>query len=151
MTVSGIKVTGIGSFRGVTTVATSADITMFCTGAQAVGIGALEEGEGSVLIRKGRINIKMRSAKHSCIGAIGGDVNAKIMNSEIIIDSEGDFATGIGDPQGSGNVFIMDSAVTMNMLCGNPNDICSGSGDVQIQNSTINSLVNNRKIQHDNT
>ena len=150
MTVSGIKVTGIGSFRGVTTVATSADITMFCTGAQAVGIGALEEGEGSVLIRKGRINIKMRSAKHSCIGAIDGDVNAKIMNSEIIIDSEGDFATGIGDPQGSGNVFIMDSAVTMNMLCGNPNDICSGSGDVQIQNSTINSLVNNRKIQHDN-
>nr|MCR4889578.1 EAL domain-containing protein [Ruminococcus sp.] len=150
MTVSGIKVTGIGSFKGIATVASSADVNMLCTGAQAVGIGVLANGEGSVLVRKGRINIKMRSAKHSCIGAIDGDVNAKIMNSEIIIDSEGDFATGIGDPNGSGNVFIMDSAVTMNMLCGNPNDICSGSGDVQIQNSTINSLVNNRRVQHDN-
>ena len=150
ITVSGIKVTGIGSCRGIATVSCAADINISCTGAQAVGIGSLEEGEGSILIRKGRVNIKMRSAKHSCIGAIDGDVNTKIMNAEIIIDSEGDFATGIGDPQGSGNVFIMDSAVTMNMLCGNPNDICSGSGDVQIQNSTINSLVNNRKIQHDN-
>ena len=148
ITVSGIKVTGIGSCKGIATISSAADINMFCTGAQAVSIGSLEEGEGSILIRKGRINIKMRSAKHSCIGAIDGDVNTKIMNSEIIIDSEGDFATGIGDPQGSGNVFIMDSAVTMNMLCGNPNDICSGSGDVQIQNSTINSVVNNRKVQH---
>ena len=92
----------------------------------------------------------MRSAKHSCIGAIDGSVNTKIMNAEIIIDSEGDYAVGIGDSQGSGNVFIMDSSVGMSMLCGNPNDICSGSGDVQIQNSTINSLVNNRKIQHNN-
>lgn len=150
MAISGIKVTGIGSSKGIATVASSADINMSCTGAQAVGIGVLEEGEGSILVRKGRVNIKMRSAKHSCIGAIDGSVNTKIMNAEIIIDSEGDDAVGIGDSQGSGNVFIMDSAVTMNMLCGNPNDICSGSGDVQIQNSTINSLVNNRKIQHNN-
>ncbi|MBR6070757.1 MAG: GGDEF domain-containing protein [Ruminococcus sp.] len=148
ITVSGIKVTGIGSCKGIATISCAGDINMFCTGAQAVGIGVLEEGEGSILVRKGRINIKMRSAKHSCIGAIDGDVNTKIMNAEIIIDSEGDYATGIGDPLGSGNVFIMDSAVTMNMLCGNPNDICSGSGDVQIQNSTINSVVNNRKVQH---
>ena len=151
ITVSGIKVTCIGSCKGIATVSCAGNINMFCTGAQAVGIGSLEEGEGSILVRKGRINIKMRSAKHSCIGAIDGDVNTKIMNAEIIIDSEGDFATGIGDPQGSGNVFIMDSAVTMNMLCGNPNDICSGGGDVQIQNSTINSIVNNRKVQHGNS
>lgn len=151
ITVSGIKVTCIGSCKGIATVSCAGNINMFCTGAQAVGIGSLEEGEGSILVRKGRINIKMRSAKHSCIGAIDGDVNTKIMNAEIIIDSEGDFATGIGDPQGSGNVFIMDSAVTMNMLCGNPNDICSGGGDVQIQNSTINSVVNNRKVQHGNS
>ena len=151
ITVSGIKVTCIGSCKGIATVSCAGNINMFCTGAQAVGIGSLEEGEGSILVRKGRINIKMRSAKHSCIGAIDGDVNTKIMNAEIIIDSEGDFATGIGDPQGSGNVFIMDTAVTMNMLCGNPNDICSGGGDVQIQNSTINSVVNNRKVQHGNS
>ncbi len=121
---------------------------MSCTGAQAVGIGILDEGEGSILIRKGCLNIKMRSAKQSCIGAVNGSVNTKIMNSKIIIDSEGDFAAGIGDTQGSGNVFIMDSDININMLCANPNDIISGSGEVHIQNSTVNSLVNNKRIQH---
>lgn len=148
MTISGIKVTGIGSCRGIATIASSADITMSCTGAQAVGIGILDEGEGSVLIRNGSINIKMRSAKQSCIGAINGSVNTKIMNAAVTIDSEGDFAAGIGDTQGSGNVFIMDSDINIKMLCANPNDIISGSGDVHIQNSTVNSLVNNKRIQH---
>lgn len=90
----------------------------------------------------------MNSAKQSCIGAIDGSVNTKIMNAEITIDSEGDYAAGIGDCYGSGNVFIMDSTINMKMLCGHPIDICSGTGDVQIQNSTINSLVNNKRVNH---
>ncbi len=90
----------------------------------------------------------MRSARQSCIGTIGGNLNIKIMNASVVIDSEGDFVTGIGDSQGSGNVFIMDSKLNINMLCGNPNDINSDSGDVCIQNSEINSLVNNKHIEH---
>ncbi len=146
--VSGIKVTGIGSCKGISTISTCADVTLSCTGAQAVGIGVLEDGEGSVLVSGGKISIKMRSAKQSCIGSINGSVNTKIMNSEVVIDSEGDFATGIGDSQGSGNIFIMDSKLDINMLCGNPHDIISDSGTVQIQNSEINSLVNNKRIEH---
>lgn len=148
LTISGIRITGIGSCSGIATIASSADISLSCSGAQAVGIGVLEDGEGSILIRKGKIEVKMNSAKQSSIGAIGGSVNTKIMNAEITINSEGDVAAGIGDCQGSGNVFIMDSAINMKMLCANPRDICSGSGDVQIQNSTINSFVNNKRIEH---
>lgn len=148
MVVSGIKIVGIGSCKGISTIATSANIKMSCTGAQAVGIGVLEEGEGSILIRKGKIDMKMRSARQSCIGAMGGDVNTKIMNSEITIDSEGDLATGIGDSTGSGNVFIMDSTVNMKMLCANPVDIASESGNIQLQNATVNSLVNNKRVEH---
>ncbi len=150
MTVSGIKVTGIGSCHGIASVNTEADITMSCTGAQAVGIGVLEDGEGSIIIENGRINMKMRSAKHSGIGAIGGSVNTKISNAEIVFDSEGDLAVGIGDSTGSGNVSIIDSAVNMKMLCGDPVDITAGSGELIIQNSTINSLVNNKRIPHEN-
>ncbi|MCM1133606.1 MAG: EAL domain-containing protein [Ruminococcus flavefaciens] len=148
MTVSGIKINGIGSCKGISTISTSGDVTISCTGAQAVGIGVLEEGEGSILVNGGKINIKMRSAKQSCIGTVGGSVNTKIMNSEIVIDSEGDFATGIGDAHGNGNIFIMDSRLDINMLCGNPHDIISDGGTVQIQNSEINSLVNNKRIEH---
>ena len=145
---SGIKVAGIGSCKGVASVTSSADINISCTGAQAVGMGVLEEGEGSVLVKGGKIKMKMRSAKHTCIGSVNGAVNTKIRNAEISIDSEGDDVTGIGDAMGSGNVAIIDSAVTMKLLAGNPKDIGTGSGDLQIQNSTVSSLVNNQKISH---
>lgn len=148
--ISGIKITGIGSYKGVASITSSADIQLSCTGAQSVGIGVLDDGEGSVIIKHGKINMKMRSAKHSCIGAIGGSVNTKIKNAEIIIDSEGDEVTGIGDSSGSGNVAVIDSAITMKMFAGNPKDIGSASGDIQVQNSTINSLVNNKRISHNN-
>ncbi len=148
ITISGIKVTGIGSCKGISTITSAANIDMSCTGAQAVGIGVLEEGEGSILVTQGKINMKMRSAKHSCIGAINGSVNTKIRNAEISIDSEGDEITGIGDAQGTGTVAIIDSAITMKVLAGHPKDIGTGSGDLQIQNSTVSSLVNNKHITH---
>ena len=148
ITISGNRVTGIGSCKGISTITSEADITMSCTGAQSVGIGVFEDGDGSILIKKGKISMKMRSAKHSCIGASGGNVNTRIKNAEIIIDSEGDEVTGIGDANGSGNISIIDSSITMKLLATNPNDIASVGGDIQIQNSTVNSLVNNRKITH---
>jgi hypothetical protein len=124
---------------------------MSCTGAQAVGIGVLEEGEGSIYIKQGTINMKMRSGKHSCIGAMKGSVNTKIKNAEITIDSEGDEVTGIGDALGSGNLTIIDSKVSMTVNAGNPKDIGTSSGDVQIQNSTVSSLVNNKRITYAST
>ena len=150
MTVSGIKVAGIGSWKGIASVTSMADINMFCSGAQAVGIGALSDGEGSVIIKKGRLSIKMRSAKNACIGAINGSVNMKIKDAEISIDSEGDETAGIGDIYGSGNVNVIDSKVNITMHAANPLDIGSKDGDLQIQNSTVNSVVNEKKISYTN-
>lgn len=148
ITMSGIKVAGIGSLSGISSITSSADIHISCTGAQAVGIGILEEGEGSIFIKKGKVNMKMRSAKHTCIGTLRGNVNTKIQDSEIIIDSEGDDVTGIGDAVGSGNVSLIDSAVTMSILASNPKDIGTSDGDLLIRESAVNSLVNNRRIPH---
>ena len=146
--ISGIKVTGIGSYKGIATISSSADINMSCTGAQAVGIGVLEDGEGSIYIKQGKINMKMRSGKHSCIGAIRGSMNTKIKNAEITIDAEGDEVTGIGDALGNGNVTIIDSNVSMTVNAGNPRDIGTNGGDIQIQNSNVSSLVNNKRITY---
>ena len=150
MNMSGIKIAGIGSCKGIATISTSADINMSCTGAQAVGIGVLEDGEGSIYIKQGKINMKMRSGKNSCIGAIKGSVNTKIKNADITIDSEGDEVTGIGDALGTGNVTIIDSQVSMVVNAGNPKDIGTESGDVQIQNSNVSSLVNNKRTTYAN-
>ncbi|MCM1507076.1 MAG: GGDEF domain-containing protein [Ruminococcus flavefaciens] len=144
---SGIRIAGIGSFRGITSVTSSADTRIFCTGAQAVGIGVLEDGDGSVIIDGGKIAMKMRSANHSCIGAVQGNVNTRTENAEISIDSEGDEVTGIGTVQGEGKVIISGSAVQMKILAGNPRDIGSDS-EIQIINSTVDSLVNNKRINH---
>jgi len=147
ITCSGIRIAGIGSFRGITSVTTSADISISCTGAQAVGIGTIEDGDGSVIINGGNISMKMRSANHSCIGAIQGSVNTHIENAEISIDSEGDEVTGIGTVQDSGKVYISDSYVKMKILAGSPRDIGSDS-DIEIINSKVDSLINNKRITH---
>ena len=148
ITISGNRVTGIGSCKGIATISSGADITMSCTGAQAVGIGVLEDGEGSIYIRQGKIDMKMRSAKHSAIGAMKGSVNTKIRDAVITIDSEGDDVTGIGDAAGTGNVNIIDSEVSLVLNAGNPKDIGTESGDVQIQNSNVSSLVNNKRTTY---
>lgn len=148
LTVSGIKITGIGSGKGIASITSSADINVHCSGAQAVAIGALEDGDGSIIIKKGKINIKMRSAKHSCIGAINGSVNTKIKDAQIDIDSEGDESAGIGDVFGTGNVTIVNSKINLNMLSSNPMDIGTQGGDLQIQSSTVNSVVNEKRISY---
>lgn len=148
ITISGNRVTGIGSCKGISTISTGADIVMTCTGAQAVGIGVLEDGEGSIYIKNGKIDMKMRSAKHSAIGAMKGSVNTKIRDAVISIDSEGDDVTGIGDAAGTGNVTIIDSQVSLVVNAGNPKDIGTENGDVQIQNSNVSSLVNNKRTTY---
>ena len=148
---SGIKVAGIGSLSGIASITSSAsDIYISCTGAQAIGIGILEEGEGSIFIEKGKVSMKMRSARHTCIGTCRGSVNTRIQDSEIIIDSEGDDVAGIGDISGSGGVALIDSAVTMSILASNPKDLGTSDGDIIIRSSVVNSLVNNRRISHNN-
>ena len=147
---SGIKIAGIGSFRGIASVTSSADIKISCTGANAVGMGVLDDGDGSVVIKGGKISMRMRSANHTCIGAVHGNINTKIKNSEITIDSEGDEVTGIGTVHGEGNVIISDSDISMKILAGSPQDIGTGNCELQIINSSVNSLVNNRRITHKN-
>lgn len=147
---SGIKIAGIGSFRGITSVTSSADIKISCTGANAVGMGVLNDGDGSVVIKGGKISMRMRSANHTCIGAVQGNINTKIKKSEITIDSEGDEVTGIGTVHGEGSVIVSDSDISMKILAGSPQDIGTGNCELQIINSSVNSLVNNRRITHKN-
>ncbi|MCC8135159.1 MAG: hypothetical protein LIO40_00540 [Ruminococcus sp.] len=113
-----------------------------------MGIGSLNDGDGSIIIKKGKINIKMRSAKNSCIGSLNGSINTKIRDADIEIDSEGDESAGIGDLYGTGNIAIINSSVNLKMLAATPMDIGTKDGDLQIQSSAINSIVNEKKITY---
>jgi EAL domain-containing protein (putative c-di-GMP-specific phosphodiesterase class I) len=148
LTVSGIKIVGIGSHSGPVSLNSSADINMVCSGAQAVGIGSLDNGSGSLVFKQGKINMKMRSAKNSCIGSVDGSVDVKIKNADIDINSEGDESAGIGDVFGSGNVTMLDSKLTLNMLAASPMDIGSAKGNLQLQGCSISSIVNEKLVSH---
>ena len=101
ITMAGKRVAGIGSFRGIATIASSADIIMSCSSAEAVGIGVIEDGEGSIHIRKGKITAKMNSANQTCIGAKGighnifraapGHMPGCIMVKPIYVTGNGEF------------------------------------------------------------
>ncbi len=148
ITVSGIKAAGIGSCTGIASITSSADIDISCSGAKTVGIGSIDDGDGSIIINKGCINIKMRSAKNTAVGSIGGSMNTKITNTKISIDSEGDECTGIGDMYGTGNVALSDSEININILASDPFDLGTENGNLEINDSVINSIVNNHRVQH---
>lgn len=144
ITCSGIKIAGIGSFSGMTSISSSGNINISCTGANAIGIGALENGTGNIITDNSNISMKMRSANHIGIGTFQGNINANIENTKISIDSEGDKSTGISC---HGKINLIGSNVKTKILGGNPCDI-SPDDDIEINDSTIDSLVNNKRINH---
>ena len=147
LSVSGIKIVGIGSWSGNASVKSAADISMVCSGAQSVGIGSLNKGEGDINISGGKLKFKMRSAKNSCIGAVNGNINTHISNAEININSEGDESAGIGDVFGTGSVSIRNSDVFLDMHAQNPVDIGTKTGDLQLMDCKIKSIVNEKTVK----
>ena len=145
---SGIKNVGVGSFTDSVDIKSEADVDISCSGAQAVGIGTLEGGEGNVDITGGKLNVKMRSARHTCVGTSGGDMVVKASNAEIKVDSEGDEAVGIGDLRGSGNVFLSDSTLNFLIYAGSPLDLGSETGELSLHDCNIESVVNGKHIKH---
>jgi hypothetical protein len=145
---SGIKAVGIGSFLNSADISLESNIDISCSGAHAIGIGVLEKGTGDIAVSDSKINIKMRSARHSCIGTYGGDMNVKISDSDIKIDSEGDEAVGIGDYTGSGNTILTDTTLSSQIYAAFPLDIGSKNGDVSLHDCNIESIVNGKHINH---
>lgn len=145
---SGIKAVGVGSFFNSADISLESNIDISCSGAHAVGIGVLEKGTGDIAVSDSKINIKMRSARHSCIGTYDGDMNVKLSDSDIKIDSEGDEAVGIGDYTGSGNTILTDTTLSSQIYAAFPLDIGSKNGDVSLHDCNIESIVNGKHINH---
>jgi len=145
---SGIKAVAIGSFYNNSEIKSGADIDISCSGAQAIGIGTLNNGTGNININESKINIKMRSARHSCIGTYAGNMIIKISDSNIKVDSEGDEAVGIGDISGDGNTFLTDTTLNSQISAAFPLDLGSKNGKITLHDCNINSVVNGTHINH---
>lgn len=151
ISVSGINVIGIGSIKSESLIISSADIDIYASGASTIGIGSFSEAEGDINIKGGKINLTMRSSRNSGIGSWNGKINMNIKNSSLIIDNEGNDIAGIGDIYGSGNVFIKDSDIDIKISASNPIDIGTKEGKIILENNKISSVINGKKISHEQT
>lgn len=149
VSISGIKAVAIGSLSSEASIISSADINIYARGASTIGMGSFSEASGTVMIKGGKINVNMRSAKNSCIGSWNGEMDVKIKNASITIDNEGEDVAGIGDIYGSSNVSISDSELNIRILAATPIDIGSAKGETKLQNNTINSIVNEKTVSHE--
>lgn len=111
---SAVHSVGIGSVNG------SADVSLKnysldanFAGNMQTGIGVESEGEGSVDICAGRMNMVMRGRNLACIGTRGGDMKIDADGSVLRLYCEGGTTSGIGDPEGSGDVTIKNSELNI--------------------------------------
>lgn len=149
ISISGIKVVGIGSVKSESLIISSADIDIYARGASTVGIGSFSEAEGNINIKGGKLSLKMRSAKNSGIGSWNGNMNISIKNASVSVDNEGEDVAGIGDIYGSCNISIRDSDLNIRILAATPVDIGSKSGTTQLINNKIYSLINEKEVFHE--
>lgn len=147
ISIAGIKIGGIGSFCGSTEISSASEINITCSGAQAVGIGSVENGEGSINVSAGEIDVRMRSAKHSCIGTINGNISSHIRNCSVNINSEGDDAVGIGDSLANGSISVSDSNIDIIISAATPVDIASNDDSPAIHNCKIHSVINEKTVR----
>ena len=129
----------------------SADIDIHASGASTIGIGSFSNAEGDVNIKKGKINITMRSSKNAGIGSWKGKMNVNIRDCSINIDNQGNDVAGIGDIFGSGNVFIKNSDIDIKISASNPIDIGTEKGNTKLQENRISSVINGKQISHEQT
>ena len=151
ISISGINVIAIGSVKSESLIMSSADIDIHASGASTIGIGSFSNAEGDVNIKKGKINITMRSSKNAGIGSWKGKMNVNIRDCSINIDNQGNDVAGIGDIFGSGNVFIKNSDIDIKISASNPIDIGTEKGNTKLQENKISSVINGKQISHEQT
>lgn len=151
ISVSGINVIAIGSVKSESLIMSSADIDIYASGASTIGIGSFSDAEGDVNIKKGKINITMRSSKNAGIGSWKGKINLNIRDCSINIDNQGNDIAGIGDIFGSGNVSIRNSDIDIKISASNPIDIGTEKGNTILKENKISSVINGNQIFHEQT
>ncbi len=134
---------GIGSVRG------KADVTfnnfrceMKAAGTTQGFMGVIEEGQGSVSVKNGKIFTDMKGEKIVNIGTNGGEMNIKISHVAVSIYGEGTVAVGIGDKSGMGDIDIDYSDLSIKFVSAGPYPLGSGGGKVNLTECTKSIVAN---------
>lgn len=98
------------------------------------GIGVLREGKGRLIVAHGAITCDLRGRNIVCFGTDGGSLDCSTLLTSTDFYCEGNCVTGIGDINGSGNINLRDSNLTMRILSRDNLDIGSKYGKLETVN-----------------
>ena len=98
------------------------------------GIGVLHGGKGRLIVAHGAIICDIRGRNIVCFGTDGGSLDCSTLLTSTDFYCEGNSVTGIGDINGSGNISLRDSNLTMRILARDNLDIGSKGGKLETIN-----------------
>ncbi len=109
-------------------------ISVVESGIALCGIGVLREGKGRLIVAHGSIACDLRGRNIVCFGTDGGSLDCSTLLTSTDFYCEGNSVTGIGDINGSGNINLRDSNLTMRILARDNLDIGSKYGKLETIN-----------------
>lgn len=109
-------------------------ISIVESGIGLCGIGVLREGKGRLIVAHGAIICDLRGRNIVCFGTDGGSLDCSTLLTSTDFYCEGNSVTGIGDINGSGNINLRDSNLTMRILARDNLDIGSKYGKLETIN-----------------
>ncbi len=98
------------------------------------GIGVLHGGKGRLIVAHGAIICDIRGRNIVCFGTDGGSLDCSTLLTSTDFYCEGNSVTGIGDINGSGNINLRDSNLSMRILARDNLDIGSKFGKLETIN-----------------
>ncbi len=135
LNVSGANAVGIGCVTGNANILIEHHkISIVESGIGLCGIGVLNGGKGRLIASHGSISCDLRGRNIVCFGTDGGSLDCSTFLTSTDFYCEGNSVTGIGDINGSGNINLRDSNLTMRILARDNLDIGSKYGSLETIN-----------------
>ncbi|MBE5931717.1 MAG: EAL domain-containing protein [Lachnospiraceae bacterium] len=135
LNVSGANAVGIGCISGNANILIDHHkISVTESGIGLCGIGVLRGGAGRLIASHGSIACDLRGRNIVCFGTDGGSLDCSTFLTSTDFYCEGNSVTGIGDINGSGNIYLRDSNLTMRILARDNLDIGSKYGKLETIN-----------------
>jgi EAL domain-containing protein (putative c-di-GMP-specific phosphodiesterase class I)/GGDEF domain-containing protein len=135
---NGEKSVGIGSLSGVISVVAGGDIDIQSIGKEAVGIGAMKGSDSDIIISGGDINLSVKTANGCGIGSLGGKTVISVKDGNTTVHAEGVRTAGIGGFNATGDIYIENGMVNIELLSAERLAIGLGNGKSVIAGGNFN-------------
>lgn len=115
---SGKNAVGVGSFNGDVKIAASGKLDVTADGEQCAAFGNIGNGSSNITFDGGDINAIVHSANAVCVGSLKGKADVRLEAGRVIAYGEGDMICGYGSSEGIGVTRISGGTAKVKILSG---------------------------------